>query len=152
MTDDALTAAAQVIKQHEGYGCPECTPDGCPANTQAGIAIFDAVAAKTPAGSKTLDEVRALAAEMRALVGLRPMASGTPTGARECPQMIPQGMQSVVLPVDGGGEIEVHVPEWVPVSMQGMQAIWCHCGIVHVGHAPAERQHARYRGVPGEQS
>ncbi|MFY1669403.1 hypothetical protein ACN27G_05515 [Plantactinospora sp. WMMB334] len=65
-----LDEARRVVRQHQGYGCPQCTPTGCPAEDAAVPVVFDDVAGRWPSGPKTLDEVERIAREMRGGSGL----------------------------------------------------------------------------------
>jgi hypothetical protein len=60
-----LTEARQVVQQHQGYGCPECTPQGCPAEDRAVPLVFDDVVSRWPDGPKTLDDLEKIAREIR---------------------------------------------------------------------------------------
>ncbi|WP_422773810.1 hypothetical protein ACN28C_13490 [Plantactinospora sp. WMMC1484] len=60
-----LDEARRVVRQHQGYGCPRCTPAGCPAEDAAVPVVFSDVASRWPEGPKTLAEVERIAREMR---------------------------------------------------------------------------------------
>lgn len=60
-----LADARLVLKAHQGYGCPDCTPTGCAAEEWAVAEIFDAIAAAESDGRKTPGDVERIADEMR---------------------------------------------------------------------------------------
>lgn len=57
--------ARAVLKAHQGYGCPDCTPTGCGTEEWAVAEVFDDIVAGTSDGPKTLADVERIADELR---------------------------------------------------------------------------------------